>query len=77
MKISIEDSCAMITAAGRLQDFARMLDPTRYWNDTTISSWKRKGIAHDIQLDYYEHLQELRYMLINKRGKYEYVKRTQ
>lgn len=67
MKISIQDSHDMIVAAGRLQDFGRMLDPKRYWNDTTISSWKRKGIAHDIQLEYYEHLQDLRLQLIGKR----------
>lgn len=68
MKISKEDSRAMIEAAGTLQAFGRMLDPKKHWNDTTISAWKRNGIAHDIQLDYYEHLQDLRFMLIGKRG---------
>lgn len=67
MKISKEDSRAMIEAAGSNQTFARMVDPTRYWKDTTISAWKHNGIAHDVQLDYYEHLQELREMLIGKK----------
>lgn len=66
MKISIADSRAMIEAAGGLQAFARMLDPERHWNSTTVSAWKRNGIAPEIQLEYYEHLQGLRYMLIGK-----------
>ena len=67
MKLSIQDSHDMIVAAGSLQSFGRMLDPKRKWNDTTISSWKRKGIAHDVQLDYYEHLQDLRWVLLGKK----------
>ena len=67
MKISKQDSHDMIVAAGTLQAFGLMLDPTKYFNNTTISAWKRNGIAHDVQLDYYEHLQELRFTLIGKK----------
>lgn len=66
MKISIQESHDMIVAAGKLQTFGRLLDPERYWNNTTISAWKRNGIAHDIQLEYYEHLQGLRCALLGK-----------
>lgn len=67
MKITAAESKAMIEAAGKLQDFGRLLDPNRYWNDTTISAWKRNGIAPDVQLEYYDHLQQLRYQLIGKK----------
>ena len=66
MKLSNEDCTAMIEAAGGLQKFAKLLDPTRRFESNTVLWWKKRGISVDVQLDYYEHLQNLKTQLLGR-----------
>lgn len=66
MKLSVADCTAMITNAGGLQKFAKLLDPSRRFESNTVLQWKKKGISAEVQLQYYEHLQELRKQLLAK-----------
>lgn len=66
MRLTNDDATAMIIKAGGLQKFAKLLDPSKRWESNTILWWKKRGIPAEIQLDYYERIQELRTQLLNK-----------
>lgn len=66
MKIPVKDARRMISKAGGLQEFAKLLDPNRRWESNTILWWKQRGIPASIQLEYYEHLQLLREQLLSR-----------
>lgn len=66
MKIPTKEAIKMIDKAGGLQKFAQLLDPNRRWESNTIYWWTVRGIPAEVQLEYYEHLHDLRKQLLSK-----------